>query len=173
MDHEYYASSFAYLYGPMILIPLAAIWFVGRKNLLGKTVYGRWPGTWLFLGGAAILGSLTVASIVLLAEAFVAPRPAIVVTASSVTCGFDEGRLALPWQFVAGVTARTENVARRRATVHEHFAAFRLDPRYLDHLPWNRYTRYTQTAVCKLDELDAGPDAIFRAMDKSWQATRG
>jgi hypothetical protein len=173
LEHAFYASSFAYLYGPMIVIPLAVIWFVGRNNLLGKTIYGRWPGTWLFLAGAAILGSLTVASIALFAEALVAPRPAIVVTASAVTCRFDEGRLTLPWQFVAGLAERKEDVARRHATVHKHFAAFRLDPRYLDHLPWNWYTRYTQTALCQLDTLDARPDAIFRAIDDSWQAARG
>jgi hypothetical protein len=173
MDHEYFASSFAYLYEPMIVIPLAVIWFVGRKNLLGKTIYGRWPGTWLFLAGAAVLGSLTVASIGLLAEGLVAPRPAIVVTASTVTCDFNEGRLTLPWQFVAGLAPRNEDVARRHATVHRHFAAFRLDPRYLDHLPWDLYTRYTQTALCQLDALDARPEAIFRAIDQSWRAARG
>lgn len=172
MNHAYYASSFASLAAPLIFAPLAVVWFIGRHNLIGRTIYRGLPGTALFWFGAAVLGSLTIASLVRLGMAFIAPTPAILVSADGVTCGFGDGPIALPWQFVTALERRNEDVARKGATVHEHFAVFRLDPRYIDHLPWDAATRRTQTAACYLDNLSAPADAIFDAMETSRRAAR-
>jgi hypothetical protein len=173
MEHAYYASPFGAIAMPMIFAPLAAIWFIGRGNLIGKQL-NRWlSGTALFWFGAAVLVSLTGVGLFRLSTAFIDPKPAILVSTDQVTCRFDAGRIALPWHFVTSVQAEVEGIPRRGVTVHRHYAVFRLDPRYIDHLPWNNDARRTREASCGLDDFDVAPEAIYRVMAEAWRAARG
>ena len=172
MDHLYYASPFAAIAWPLIFGPLAAVWIVGRGNLLGRRVHGRWSGTALFWIGIAVLGTLTGASLATVISALVAPRPAIAISSDGVTCRFGGELLALPWNYVTTLRQRTDNATRKGAIIHEHYAVFGLDPRYIDHLPWDLATRRTRTASCYLDDLDAAAGDIFVAINTSWRAAR-
>jgi hypothetical protein len=173
MSHAFYASPFGHLDVPMIFAPLAVVWFVGRHNLVGKTIHRWLPGTALFWLGEMVLVSLTVFGLYGLAAAFITPTPAILVSSADVTCRFDSGPITLPWRFVTQLRAEVENGTRRGATVHRHFAVFQLDPLYIDHLPWDNYARRTRTAACGLDALDAPPGAIYRTMAQSWRTAGG
>jgi len=172
MDHVYYASPFAAIAWPLAFGPLLAVWIVGRKNLIGKAIYRNLPGTFLFWLGATVLAALTAASAGRVALAFIAPTPGLAVSAQGVTCDFGKGLVTLPWNYVTDLKSRTDAIARKGATVHEHFAVFALDPRYLDHLPWDNATRRSHIASCYLDDLDAPADSIYRAIETAWRAPR-
>jgi len=172
MIQSFYASSLP-IAGPMALGPLLAIWIIGRKNLIGKTVYRGLSGTNIFWAGTALLAILTGGSLIMLARSIIFPDPAIIVSADTLVCKFHRGPIAVPWSFIVAVRPETRDYARRGATIHQHFATLQLDGRYIDRLPWTEDERRRRLASCNLDNLDAPPAAIFHAMDAAWHSSRG
>jgi hypothetical protein len=171
MIQSFYASSLASIAAPMVLGPLLAIWIIGRKNLVGRTLYRGLSGTNIFWAGTALLAILTGGSLIMLARSIASPNPAIVVSADDMVCEFQHGPLAVPWSFVVAVRPETRDYARRGATIHQHFATLQLDGRYLDRLPWSSDERRRRQASCGLDNLDKPPETIFHAMEMAWRSS--